>query len=154
MRINVGKGWQWKAFSAELRPNPGTLNLCVNSDLASATEFPGLQNAFCPGSTVCRDLFPSGAGAVPIRTGLKLPRAKSDVFQAAQVLRFLLQRSGAFCQAGRQEPTFSQESASNLVSDRLIHHTPETFHKPGVPNLLVEGPRAYLQFAVFLQDAT
>lgn len=83
---------------------------------------------------------------------LKVPKGNSATFQAAQVLRVLLQCSGAFCQAGKKEPMFSQKPAWNLVSERLIYHTLETFNKLKVPNLL--GPRVYLQFAIFLQAAT
>lgn len=85
---------------------------------------------------------------------LKVPKGNSDTFQAAQVLRVLLQCSGAFCQAGKKEPMFSQKPAWNLVSDRVIHHTPETSNKLRVPNPLVEGPRVYSQFAILLQAAT
>lgn len=92
--------------------------------------------------------------AVQIWVGLKVPKGKSDIFQATQVLRVLLQRSRAFCQAGRKEPVFSQKSAWKLVSDRLIYHTPESFNKLRMPILLVEDLRLYLQFAIFLQAAT
>lgn len=95
-----------------------------------------------------------GLVAAQMWSGLKVPKGKSDIFWQAQVLSVLLQCSGAFCQTGRKESMFSHKSACNLVPDRLIYLTPETFNKLRVPNLLVEGPRIYLQFAIFLQALT
>lgn len=95
-----------------------------------------------------------GLVAVQMWTELKVPKGKSNIFWQAQILSILLQCSGAFYQTGRKEPMFSHKSACNLVPDRLIYHTPETFNKLRVPNVLVEGPRIYLQSAIFLQAAT
>lgn len=95
-----------------------------------------------------------GLVAAQMWTGLKVPKGNSDIFWQAQVLSVLLRCSGAFCQTGRKEPMFSHKSACKLVPVRLIYHTPEIFNKLRVPNLLVEGPRIYLQFAIFLQALT
>lgn len=95
-----------------------------------------------------------GLVAAQMWTGLNVPKGKSDIFWQAQVLSILLQCFGAFCQTGRKESVFGHKSACNLVPDRIINHTPETFNKLRVPNLLAEGSRIYLQFAIFLQAAT
>lgn len=54
-----------KSTLTDFRPKADILNLWINSDLTSATELPGLQNAFCPGNIICRDLLSSGFSGSP-----------------------------------------------------------------------------------------